>query len=209
MRQHAIVIDVAMLGPEAWDYLGAPVRSSAAQAVVVCTRPDLRRAACARIAPRSRRLGDEAVPPRGGAGTRRGGAAGAQAAAARRGDAPDPSWPASSRSARIMFEAFVGGRIARPHTPRVRAAAAARRSRSGRVIRASGSTSGCGATRWRTATGPWTCSSARCGGSSRRFSPGWRYIHTHFGVGYRFDAHEAGGRVTDAGALCDGSPTRT
>jgi DNA-binding response OmpR family regulator len=22
-------------------------------------------------------------------------------------------------------------------------------------------------------------------------SPGWRYLHTHFGVGYRFDAHEA------------------
>jgi DNA-binding response OmpR family regulator len=22
-------------------------------------------------------------------------------------------------------------------------------------------------------------------------SPGWRYVHTHFGVGYRFDAHEA------------------
>jgi len=21
-------------------------------------------------------------------------------------------------------------------------------------------------------------------------SPGWRYVHTHFGVGYRFDAHE-------------------
>jgi DNA-binding winged helix-turn-helix (wHTH) protein len=22
-------------------------------------------------------------------------------------------------------------------------------------------------------------------------SPGWRYLHTHFGVGYRFDAQEA------------------
>jgi DNA-binding response OmpR family regulator len=22
-------------------------------------------------------------------------------------------------------------------------------------------------------------------------SPGWVYLHTHFGVGYRFDAHEA------------------
>ena len=25
-------------------------------------------------------------------------------------------------------------------------------------------------------------------------SPGWRYLHTHFGVGYRFDAQEAGER---------------
>ena len=24
-------------------------------------------------------------------------------------------------------------------------------------------------------------------------SPGWRYIHTHFGVGYRFDPEAAGG----------------
>jgi DNA-binding response OmpR family regulator len=23
-------------------------------------------------------------------------------------------------------------------------------------------------------------------------SPGWRYVHTHFGVGYRFDAEPAG-----------------
>ena len=26
-----------------------------------------------------------------------------------------------------------------------------------------------------------------------RVSPGWRYIHTHFGVGYRFDAQPADG----------------
>jgi DNA-binding response OmpR family regulator len=24
-------------------------------------------------------------------------------------------------------------------------------------------------------------------------SPGWHYLHTHFGVGYRFDAQEADG----------------
>jgi two-component system response regulator RegX3 len=29
-------------------------------------------------------------------------------------------------------------------------------------------------------------------------SPGWRYVHTHFGVGYRFDAHEAGDEDQDA-----------
>jgi hypothetical protein len=26
-----------------------------------------------------------------------------------------------------------------------------------------------------------------------RSSPGWRYIHTHFGIGYRFAAEPAGG----------------
>lgn len=32
----------------------------------------------------------------------------------------------------------------------------------------------------------------------QRHSPGWRYIHTHFGIGYRFDAEGVGG---DAGNL--------
>jgi DNA-binding response OmpR family regulator len=27
----------------------------------------------------------------------------------------------------------------------------------------------------------------------QRFSPGWQYVHTHFGVGYRFDAEGPGG----------------
>ena len=27
----------------------------------------------------------------------------------------------------------------------------------------------------------------------KRRSPGWRYIHTHFGIGYRFAAERAGG----------------
>jgi Transcriptional regulatory protein, C terminal len=30
-------------------------------------------------------------------------------------------------------------------------------------------------------------------------SPGWRYLHTHFGVGYRFDAQEAGEAPPDDG----------
>ena len=39
MRQHAIVIDTAMLGSEAWTYLGRLCASSPSQAVVVCTGP--------------------------------------------------------------------------------------------------------------------------------------------------------------------------
>src|SRR4051812_1978656 len=34
-----------------------------------------------------------------------------------------------------------------------------------------------------------------------RASPGWRYIHTHFGVGYRFEAQPAGGEAAVAVAL--------
>jgi DNA-binding response OmpR family regulator len=37
-----------------------------------------------------------------------------------------------------------------------------------------------------------------------RVSPGWRYVHTHFGVGYRFAAEPAGGVPTDGGRLRDG-----
>ena len=34
-------------------------------------------------------------------------------------------------------------------------------------------------------------------------SPGWRYLHTHFGVGYRFDAQEADASAEEAaGRLC-------
>ena len=29
-----------------------------------------------------------------------------------------------------------------------------------------------------------------------RISPGWRYVHTHFGVGYRFAAERADGRAS-------------
>jgi len=32
-----------------------------------------------------------------------------------------------------------------------------------------------------------------------RFSPDWRYIHTHFGIGYRFDAEPAGAPIEVAG----------
>ena len=38
-------------------------------------------------------------------------------------------------------------------------------------------------------------------------SPGWRYIHTHFGVGYRFDPEPLGGAVAGAGR-CRPPPER-
>ena len=30
-----------------------------------------------------------------------------------------------------------------------------------------------------------------------RVSPGWRYIHTHFGIGYRFAAERVGGPASE------------
>ncbi len=39
MRQHAIVIDTALLGSEAWAYLGRLCALSPSQAVIVCTGP--------------------------------------------------------------------------------------------------------------------------------------------------------------------------
>jgi DNA-binding winged helix-turn-helix (wHTH) protein len=36
-----------------------------------------------------------------------------------------------------------------------------------------------------------------------RSSPGWRYIHTHFGIGYRFDPSPAEGDAALAGDEAD------
>jgi hypothetical protein len=38
-------------------------------------------------------------------------------------------------------------------------------------------------------------------------SPDFNYIHTHFGVGYRFAAEQVGGEVAAAGASASPSPS--
>jgi DNA-binding response OmpR family regulator len=38
-------------------------------------------------------------------------------------------------------------------------------------------------------------------------SPGWRYLHTHFGVGYRFDAQEATESPADEDAADEPEPS--
>ncbi len=43
-----------------------------------------------------------------------------------------------------------------------------------------------GGDRCNAATAPSTSSSARSATSWRCVAPEWRYIHTHFGIGYRF-----------------------
>ena len=46
--------------------------------------------------------------------------------------------------------------------------------------------------RWPTATARSTSSSARFARSWSARRPAWGYIHTHFGVGYRFDPERTG-----------------
>ncbi len=38
-------------------------------------------------------------------------------------------------------------------------------------------------------------------GKLERLAPGWRYIHTHFGVGYRFNPERASPLVADGASL--------
>jgi DNA-binding response OmpR family regulator len=40
----------------------------------------------------------------------------------------------------------------------------------------------------------------------QRLSPGWEYIHTHFGVGYRFEPESAGGEADLAPGATSGKP---
>ena len=58
-----------------------------------------------------------------------------------------------------------------------------------------------GATRWLTVTAQSTSSSGSSARSSSSHSANWLYIHTHFGIGYRFDPEMVGsaaGRSTAA-----------
>jgi DNA-binding response OmpR family regulator len=41
-----------------------------------------------------------------------------------------------------------------------------------------------------------------------RLSPGWRYIHTHFGIGYRFQPQPVEEAATAVGAGFEGAPPR-
>ena len=109
MRQHAIVIDTAMLGSEAWTYLGRLVLCPRRQAVVVCTGPT---SVAQRV--RGLRLGaddwvtkpchPEEVLARVEAALR------ARQAAAMTAESAGPVVAGELEIRPDMFEAFVGGR---------------------------------------------------------------------------------------------------
>ena len=124
MRVNALVVDLGLLGAGAWDFLERVSAALPGLGIVVCTGRSTRLAASARPAARRRRLGHEALPPRGGprAG---GGRRAAGASAPRRGSRAARSWPATSRSAPISSRRSSRAER-RPHPPRVRGPAAAR-----------------------------------------------------------------------------------
>jgi DNA-binding response OmpR family regulator len=188
MRMHAVVIDPALLGHEAWSYLEKLCAASMSQVVVVCTGPS---SVAQRV--RGLRLGaddwvtkpchPEEVLARVEAAVRR-----SQAAAA----VAKPAGPVMAGELEIradMFEAFVGGRpvgLTRREFELLQLLA----SSPARVIQ-----------REQIYERVWGYAMVRGDRSVDVFvrklrrklenaSPGWRYLHTHVGVGYRFDAHE-------------------
>jgi DNA-binding response OmpR family regulator len=185
MRLHAIVIDPALLGREAWSYLERIGSHPAAPAIVVCTGPT---SVAQRV--RGLRLGaddwvtkpchPEEVLARVEAAVRR------RQAGSTAGKTPDPVVAGELEIRPDMFEAFVGGRnvgLTRREFELVHLLAEHR----GRVIQ-----------RERIYERVWGYAMAHGDRSVDVFvrklrkkleaaSPGWTYLHTHFGVGYRFD----------------------
>lgn len=188
MRVHAIVIDTALLGSDAWAYLEQLCGHAASPAVVVCTGPS---SVAQRV--RGLRLGaddwvtkpchPEEVLARVEAAIRRRRAAEL---------ASQPIEPIVGGELEIrpdMFEGFVGGRavgLTRREFELLHLLAAA----PGRVV-----------PRERVYERVWGYAMAHGDRSVDVFvrklrrklelaSPGWVYLHTHFGVGYRFDPQE-------------------
>jgi DNA-binding response OmpR family regulator len=188
MRLHAIVIDTALLGSDAWTYLEQLCGQPATPAVVVCTGPS---SVAQRV--RGLRLGaddwitkpchPEEVLARVEAAVRR----------RRAGElSAQPVEPVVAGELEIrpdMFEAFVGGRavgLTRREFELLHLLAGAAQ----RVV-----------PRERVYERVWGYAMAHGDRSVDVFvrklrkkleaaSPGWIYLHTHFGVGYRFDAQE-------------------
>jgi DNA-binding response OmpR family regulator len=190
LRQHAVVIDPALAGSEAWTYLADLCSGSAAQAVIVCTGPT---SVAQRV--RGLRLGvddwvtkpchPEEVLARVEAALRA-----RRAGDVIHGDA-EPVLAGELEIRADMFEAFVGGRavgLTRREFELLQLLAAT----AGRVVQ-----------RETLYERVWGYAMAHGDRSVDVFvrklrkkleaaSPEWTYIHTHFGVGYRFDAQESG-----------------
>jgi DNA-binding response OmpR family regulator len=188
-RAHAVVIDLALLGGEAWSYLEELCTSSEGQVVVVCTGPS---SVAQRV--RGLRLGaddwitkpchPEEVLARVEATVRRRNAGRASLQAA------GPVIAGELEIRPDMFEAFVGGRpvgLTRREFELLQLLA----SSSGRVVQ-----------REAIYERVWGYSMAHGDRSVDVYvrklrrklesaSPGWTYLHTHFGVGYRFDPQES------------------
>ena len=188
MRLHAVVIDLAGLGAEGWPYLEQLCSGSDAQVVIVCTGPS---SVAQRV--RGLRLGaddwvtkpchPEEVLARIEAAVRR------RSAGSGAHHAPSPLVTGELEIRPDMFEAFVGGR-AIGLTRREFELLSLLASASGKVI-----------PREQIYERVWGYAMVHGDRSVDVFvrklrrkledaSPGWRYLHTHFGVGYRFQPDE-------------------
>jgi DNA-binding response OmpR family regulator len=194
MRLHAVVIDLAVLGADGWLYLEQLCAASGSQVVIVCTGPS---SVAQRV--RGLRLGaddwitkpchPEEVLARIEAAVRR------RSAGMGVSQAPVPMITGEVEIRPDMFEAFVGGRaigLTRKEFELLVLLAGS----SGRVI-----------PREQIYERVWGYAMVHGDRSVDVFvrklrrkleaaSPGWRYLHTHFGVGYRFQAEETGGEDT-------------
>jgi DNA-binding response OmpR family regulator len=196
MRLNAVVLDLAVLGPQAWTYLEKLCARLPGLGVVVCTAPS---SVAQRV--RGLRLGaddwvtkpchPEELIARVEAVVRR----------RKRADAPAGAGPVVAGEVEIrpdQFQAFVGGvsvDLTRREFELIHVLAEAH----GRVL-----------PREEIYQRVWGYAMAHGDRSVdvfvrklrqklERQSPGWRYIHTHFGVGYRFEAEP--GEGSDAGDL--------
>jgi DNA-binding response OmpR family regulator len=203
MRLHAVVIDPALLGREAWSYLERLCSGSNTQVVIVCTGPS---SVAQRV--RGLRLGAddwvtkpchaEEVLARIEAAVRRRHAGTASAHAA------EPITAGELEIRTDMFEGYVGGRpvgLTRREFELLRLLSEAQ----GRVI-----------PRERIYERVWGYAMVRGDRSVDVFvrklrrkleaaSPTWRYLHTHFGVGYRFEALAADDAEDNGVSEADGS----
>jgi DNA-binding response OmpR family regulator len=205
MRLNALVIDLATLGPQAWDYLETLCEELPGLAIVVCTG---RSTVAQRV--RGLRLGaddwvtkpchPEEVIARVEAVVRR----------RRRAQAPASDAPVLAGEVQIradQYQAYVDGRsvdLTRREFELIQLLADAQ----GRVLE-----------REEIYQRVWGYAMARGDRSVDVFvrklrsklekvSPDWRYIHTHFGVGYRFAAElrEGAVQVPDAPPADLGAP---
>ena len=190
MRLSALVVDLALLGPQAWDYLERVCAEVPGLGVVVCTG---RSTVAQRV--RGLRLGaddwvtkpchpEELIARVEAVGRRR-----------RRADAPAPAGPVLIGEVEVradQFQAFAGGgslELTRREFELLQLLASAQ----GRVLE-----------REDIYQRVWGYAMAhgdrsvdvfvrKLRSKLERVSPGWRYIHTHFGVGYRLAAEPVDG----------------
>ena len=207
MRLSALVVDLAVLGPQAWTWLERLCEALPELGIVVCTGPST-------VAQRVRglRLGaddwitkpchPEEVIARVQSVVRR----------RRRVDRPDRGQPDHRRRGRDPLRPLPGVRRRREHRPdppRVRADRAARRRRGPRA-RARGDLLA--------PVGLHDGPRRPLGRRVRAQAPpeareglarSWRYIHTHFGIGYRFAAESLEVVDPERRALLSSPPTGT